>query len=276
MLTNKNETALQTAYLSQLWIYPVKSLAGTRVPVARAGWSGLQYDRHWMITDARGHCLTQREIPGMALLRASVTTHGLQISLIHESGNTILVPFSTEIGPQLQVKVWDDTVNASAPGEQANQWLSDQLHHQLKLVGMQPDVSNRAYDVSPYPPGALSFADDFPYHLISQSSVDDLNTRLEEKVTIERFRPNFVIAGLSPFEEDQLGRFCIGEAQFASISGCERCVVVNINPRSGERGRQPLKTLASFRRQGSKISFGQNVIATREGTVREMDRVLIY
>lgn len=276
MLTNPNDKTLQTAYLSQIWIYPVKSLAGTRVPAAHAGWSGLQHDRQWMVTDAGGRALTQRDIPGMALLRASVTANGLEMASIHEMGDKVIVPFSTRIGQQMQVKVWNDRVDAHCPSQIANQWLSERLGQEVKLVAMHPDISTRTYDVPRHPSGALSFADDFPYHLIGQSSVDDLNARLDEEVTIQRFRPNFVIAGLPPYGDDLLGTFTIGEAAFASISPCERCVMVNIEPGSAKKGRQPLKTLSNYRRQGNNITFGQNLIAIREGLVREMDQILMH
>lgn len=275
MLTNPNDKTLQTAYLSQIWIYPVKSLAGTRVPAAHAGWSGLQHDRQWMVTDGGGRALTQRDIPEMALLRASVA-NGLEIASIHEMGDKVIVPFSTRIGPQMQVKVWNDRVDAHCPSQIANQWLSERLGQEVKLVAMHPDISTRTYEVPRHPSGALSFADDFPYHLIGQSSVDDLNARLDEEVTIQRFRPNFVIAGLPPYGDDLLGTFTMGEAAFASISPCERCVMVNIEPGSAKKGRQPLKTLSTYRRQGNNITFGQNLIAIREGLVREMDQILMH
>lgn len=142
-------------------------------------------------------------------------------------------------------------------------------------VEMNPGTINGTGDIKSNEPAKLSFADDFPYHLVCQSSLDDLNSRLDEKIGISRFRPNFVISGLPAYLEDQLNTFSIGTAKFVSISPCERCMVVNIDPRSAEKSRQPLKTLASFRRQGSKINFGQNVTATQEGVVAEGDRVLV-
>ncbi|WP_033403375.1 MOSC domain-containing protein [Dyadobacter beijingensis] len=272
---NPNQLPVHSTYLSEIWIYPVKSLAGFRVPSAHAGWPGLRYDRQWMVVDAHGRFLTQREMPQMALLQAEIGDNGLLLSAIGQSGAQVFVPVSKSGGPLRQVKVWDDTVIAYEPSAEANRWLSDRLDRDVALVAKQPDVAGRTYRIPGHAPQALSFADDFPYHLISQSSLDELNTQLDEPVDVRRFRPNFVISGASPYEEDALSSIAIGGAEFAPISPCERCVMVNVDPRSGEKGRQPLKTLAGTRRRGNRIHFGQNVVAVREGTVAEGDPVLI-
>ena len=265
---------MHSAYLSEIWIYPVKSLAGSRVPMAHAGWAGLQHDREWMVIDPHGKFLTQREIPRMALVQAGVTAEGLLLSVRNYPANQVLVPFARD-GDRVQVKVWDDQLLACAQGPEADKWLSEELGRAVSLVRMHPDFSKRNYHVPDYPARALRFADDFPYHLISQSSVDELNIHLEEKVDTSRFSPKLVLAGGLPYDDDTLDTLVIGEAKFASISRCDRCVMVNVEPRSGEKGKQPLKTLASFRRHGGKINFGQNLIAVCEGIVREGDQILV-
>jgi len=259
-----------SAYLSEIWIYPVKSLAGFRVPEAFAGAQGLRHDRQWMITDTLGNFLTQRKLPQMALLQACVVKEGLLLSQKDVPGDAILVPFSATIGPPLTLKVWDDFVPAHMPSMDANRWLSDKLGQDVFLVHMHPEA-DRTCRIPGHEPRALVFADDFPYHLVSQSSLDELNASLEEKVDSRRFRPNLVISGWQPFQEDSVDTITIGHAQFSFVSPCERCVMVNVNPETGQKTRQPLKTLAQMRRQGNNIIFGQNLIARREGLVAEGD-----
>ncbi|WP_234669636.1 MOSC domain-containing protein [Dyadobacter sp. CY261] len=258
-------------YLSEIWVYPVKSLAGQRVTQCRAGWAGLEYDRQWMITGKNGIFLTQRALPQMALIQAGVTSEGLLLSECGNAENHLLVPFLSAAGIVRQVKVWDDWVTSRSEGQQADHWLSERLGRAVSLVRMQENLSKRSFSVPDYPQGALSFADDFPYHLVSQSSIDDLNTRLDDSVSVRRFRPNFVIAGALPYADDHWFRFRMGDAAFAAPSRCDRCVMVNVDPATGEKGKQPLKSLASYRREDRKIHFGQNLIATAEGVVREGD-----
>lgn len=259
--------------LSEIWIYPVKSLAGFRVPLAHASWAGLQHDRQWMVIDEHGNFLTQRKIPGMALVRARVVADGLLLSAVQHPADQVLVPFSEPYGSLVSVKVWNDIAHAHLLTEEANLWLSSKLDQEVSIVAMDSAAPNRKYHVQGHASRALSFADDFPYHLVNQSSVDHLGVALGEKIDIRRFRPNFVITGCAPFHEDQFDTITIGEAKFAAISACERCVVVNIDPRSAEKGKQPLKALASISRQRNKVTFGQNVIATHEGIVAEGDHL---
>ncbi|OJV20514.1 MAG: MOSC domain-containing protein [Dyadobacter sp. 50-39] len=265
---------MDSAYLSEIWIYPVKSLAGFRVREAYAGWAGLRHDRQWMLIDAFGRFLTQRILPQMARLQARIVPEGLLLASIDELEDSILIPLSHPEGPLLTVKVWDDLAMAHMPSAAANRWLSDKLGREISIVGMRQAVVSRTYDGHDRTPRALSFADDFPYHLVGQSSVDALNISLEEKIDIRRFRPNLIISGCGPFEEDFIETFKIGGARFAAISPCERCLMVNVDPESGRAGKQPLKALARTRRQGNKIIFGQNVIPLQEGIIAEGDTLL--
>lgn len=260
-------------YLSEIWIYPVKSLAGYRVSECYAGPGGLSHDRQWMITDENGIFLTQREVPQMALLRAAVTGAGLVLADNAEESIRMLVPMQPD-GPVVpHVKIWDDRVVARAYAREVNEWLSSRLGRPVMLVGMQDGLSARTMSEQPYP---LSFADDFPYHLISQSSLDDLNARSDEPVTARRFRPNFVVDGAEAYADDHWQHLRMGEADFHIQSRCERCVMVNVDPSTGSKTRQPLKTLASYRREGKHIIFGQNLVATAAGMVREGDAVLLH
>jgi len=121
----------------------------------------------------------------------------------------------------------------------------------------------------------VSFADGFPYLVISQASLDDLNSRLAEPIEMRRFRPNFVISGTEAFAEDQWKHIAIGDSRFEVVKPCARCVLTTIDPETAEKGPEPLKTLATYRRNGNKILFGQNVTAQHFGELKVGDPVTI-
>jgi len=125
------------------------------------------------------------------------------------------------------------------------------------------------------PDVTVSFADDFPYLLISEASLEALNDRMKQPIEMNRFRPNFVVSGTEPFAEDSWKYIQIGTIGFYVASPCERCVLTTVDPATGTKGHEPLKTLATFRKDGHKVLFGQNVIGLQIGTVHEGDRITI-
>jgi uncharacterized protein YcbX len=114
----------------------------------------------------------------------------------------------------------------------------------------------------------VSFADAFPFLMISEESLADLNSRMPKPLPMNRFRPNLVIAGGEPFVEDSLDRFVIGELRFRVVKPCDRCVLPTTDQETAERGQEPLRTLASYRKRGSKVLFGQNVVHSGCGMLR--------
>ena len=264
-----------TMLLSEIWIYPVKSLGGIRVTEAYVEDKGLQYDRRWMVVDENGKFLTQRLNPEMALLDVAFDAQGLVLSHRFNTENQILVPFQSVSNESLQVRVWDDVVLARTVCDQADQWLSGQLGKNVRIVEMAA-YTEREMNPDNAGPGALvSFADDFPYLLISEASLYDLNSKLEERVEMKRFRPNFVISGTGPFAEDSWKNIKIGNLAFEVAKPCERCVLINVDPKTGIKGREPLKTLSTYRKVDKEILFGQNLIGLEKGTVREGDQIVV-
>ncbi|CAG5005877.1 putative protein YcbX [Dyadobacter sp. CECT 9275] len=261
--------------LSEIWIYPVKSLGGIRLKEAKVEERGLQFDRRWMIVDENGMFLTQRAQPRMALLDVSLEQHGLKITdRLYESG-FVTIPYETVSGPEIKVTVWDDEVSAEVVSEEASNWLSRYLQLPVKLVKM-PEACDRKADPKYAPNNEhVSFADGFPFLLISQESLDDLNTRLQVPVTMLRFRPNFVVAGATAYLEDELNKISISGIEFSLVKPCSRCVLTTIDPVTADKGSEPLKTLASYRRLNNKVLFGQNLVASKEGVVQEGDSVLV-
>jgi uncharacterized protein YcbX len=261
--------------LSEIWIYPVKSLGGIQLTEALTEEKGLQYDRRWMIVDENGLFQTQRFSPEMALIDILLHQNGLKIFTRSNPENYTLVPFEPVSGETIAVKVWNDVVDAVTVSTIADQWLSDQLGKKVRLVMMPENTQRKADPRYAQHDENVSFADGFPYLVISQASLDDLNSRLSEPVNMARFRPNFVITGTEPFAEDAWKSFMIGNATFNIVKPCARCVMTTINPETAEKGVEPLKTLSTYRRINNKVLFGQNVVAATFGTVKAGDKVTV-
>jgi hypothetical protein len=259
--------------LSGLFIYPVKSLGGISVLQAQVEERGLQYDRRWMVVDEEGFFLTQRQLPQMATISAEITNEGLLLRSPRGQLPPLRVGFEAE-GAAVQVQIWHDEVQAREVGAAANSWLSEALGQSCRLVWM-PDDAQRLVDTKCAHNGEVtSFSDGFPFLILGQASLDDLNLRLDEPVPADRFRANFLFEGSAPFEEDGWGRFRIGEVEFEALQPCSRCVIVTTDQQIGQRvGHEPLKTLASYRTHQGRVFFAQNAVARTLGTVRVGDPI---
>ncbi len=262
--------------VSQLFIYPVKSLAGISVNAAQLTDRGFQYDRRWMLVDEQNQFMTQRQFPEMALLQTRISEEGISIVHKKNSAKELLIPFSGFTNENLIVKIWNDYCDALPAEKFINEWFSEMLQFSCRLVHM-PDDSLRKVDgrYAVQENNITSFSDACPVLLIGQSSLDDLNTRLEIPLPINRFRPNIVIAGSAPFEEDEMEEFLIAGIQFFGVKLCVRCVIPTINQDTLEKSKEPLKTLSSYRMQNNNIYFGQNLISKTKGIVRIGDELTI-
>jgi uncharacterized protein len=261
--------------LSEIWIYPVKSLGGIRLESAQVEERGLQYDRRWMIVDQDGMFLTQRAFTKMALMDVALAESGLLISDRFQEGSQVIVPFEPVSRNVLRVTVWDDTVDAMTVSDEVDAWLTEQLDKKVHLVIMPQSTQRKADPRFALNGESVSFADGFPFLLISEASLGDLNDRLAYPIEMKRFRPNFVVSGAEAFGEDTWKSIQIGDIQFDLVKPCARCILTTIDPETGEKGAEPLKTLASYRRVNNKVLFGQNLVAVKEGTVSEGDNIKI-
>jgi len=244
--------------ISALYIYPIKSLGGIRVNTATLTDRGFQYDRRWMLVDMNNQFITQREFPQMTLLQVQVQQDGLSIRHKH-TGDCIQIPFQPT-GDTCTVTVWEDTCQGRFVSPQADQWFSDQLSLPCRLVYMPEDTQRKVDPNYAHGEEITSFSDGFPLLMIGQASLDDLNSRLPEPLTMERFRPNIVFTGGTPFQEDEMAAFTIAGIRFFGVKPCARCVITTVDLITGEKGKEPLKTLSGYRRQGNKIFFGQNLL----------------
>lgn len=260
--------------LSEIWIYPVKSLAGIRVKRAMVKQKGLEHDRRWMLIDETGRFITQREHPEMALFDLSL--HNQQLTVTNRKNSQQLTfPVSVPMGQNHQSTIWDDVVTTIEPSPTYSNWFSAQLGFSCRLVFF-PEPNVRNVDTKyVFNQEQVSLADGYPFLIIGQSSLDDLNSRLKEPVEMKRFRPNFVFTGGEAFEEDNWGNFRVGSTKFKGVKKCARCVLTTVNPQTGEKGREPLLTLSKYRNTENKIFFGQNVIALGENQIEEGDEITL-
>src|SRR5437016_5919445 len=208
-------------HVSEINIYPIKSLKGISLKEAKIEDRGLQYDRRWLLVDDHNWFITQRIYPRMATIDVQVNADGLRVT--SQSGGSIKIPFEPPHLTKTDVRIWKNRVRAHAYDAVVNEWFSDVLGARVRLVHM-PDTTKRLAH-APYkirPDDVVSFADGYPFLLIGDSSLADLNSRLAEKVPMTRFRPNFVVSGAEPFAEDVWRKFKIGKNIFYGVKLCGR------------------------------------------------------
>jgi len=258
--------------LSEINIYPVKSLAGISLNFSEVTDRGLKYDRRWMLVDENNQYITQRTISRMALINVEIIQN--QLHFKHKYSDDF---FSMNIDEEPEEKsiiiVWDDLVDANFVSRKADEWFSEILKLKCRLVYM-PDSSmrlvNRNYAVKNE---KVSFADGFPFLIIGKSSLDDLNKRIGEEISMDRFRPNFVFTGGEPFDEDRMKSFSINGINFFPVKPCSRCIITTIDQKTGALAKEPLKTLSTYRKINKRIMFGQNLLHEGQGIVNVGDEL---
>ncbi|WP_299595199.1 MOSC N-terminal beta barrel domain-containing protein [uncultured Microbulbifer sp.] len=246
--------------ISALYHFPVKSLQGHKSKSLPLDAFGAVNDRRWMLVDSDNQFVTQRRTRAMAQLKATVTAQGLRLE--NADGERFEVIQPTADAERRTVRVWSDDVTARDAGDEPAQWLSEQLQTPVRLVAMGEEFS-RPLEV-PREDRQVGFADAAPLLVISQASLDDLNSRLVEPVSMLRFRPNLVISGCEPFAEDNWKTLTIhthdGPLTFDCTHPCARCAIPGLHPFTGRAQKEPLKTLASYRRwEDGQIYFGMNL-----------------
>lgn len=250
--------------VSSLIYYPIKACRGFEVESAEVERMGLQHDRRMMVVTTEGRFLTQREYPRLALVTPTLNDGIVTLS----APNYDSIQFATHAsGTPYPVDIWKSKgVQAIDQGEEAAQWFSDWLGTSVRLFHIADGYKrlvNEKYAVNA--DDHTGFADGYPILLVSEEALQDLNSRLEVHLPMNRFRPNIVVRGAEPFAEDTWNRICAGDVELAVVKPCARCVVTSIDKDTLERSKEPLKTLATFRRHSLGVIFGQNVIPVNEG-----------
>jgi uncharacterized protein len=267
--------------LTALYLYPVKSCRGIAVDTAEVDARGFVGDRRFLVVDSASRFLTQRFLPRMALIETALTSGALSLS--SPDHGSVSVSLSGIRRPISRVSVWKDTVTADDCGDEAAAWLSGFLGLACRLVHTGVSYSRLlpAHKLPPSlstitsPSHEVSFADAFPFLVISEESLADLNGRLHAPLPMDRFRPNLVVAGAAPYAEDEWKRFRVGSVVFHGATRCGRCVVTTTDQLTAARAPEPLRTLATYRRDDAgAVVFGRNLIhETKAGRLSVGDAV---
>ncbi len=253
-----------------LYVYPLKSAGGIRLDVADITRTGIRYDRQWLVIDERGMFVAQRgeRDAGVGIKRMCqiITSFGGDELILDAPGmSSLTLPLAGVAGPQINVQIWRNVVTAIDQGDQASRWLSEFLCRerpgQYRLVRLPDDGIRKTKDGV----GEIAFADGYPFLVVSQSSLEDLNRRLGDPLPMNRFRPNIVFGDADPYIEDHLAYFRIGNISFAGMMLCVRCPITTINQVHATAGKEPLKTLATYRKTEGGVVFGRNYCHRREG-----------
>ena len=261
--------------LSHIFIYPIKSLGGISVDSAYADKQGLKYDRRYLLVDETGMFITKRDFPRLAFLKLSIIENGFKVLNTMDSSQTV-IPFESDSKENVSVTIWDDVCNAVMVSKDLNNWFSSAINKKCSLVYMPDDEKRLVEKKYINEEHIVSFADAYPFLIIGQASLEDLNSRLQRSVPMNRFRTNFVFTGGNPYEEDNWKDFKISDAKFKAVKPCARCVITTTDQDTAERSVEPLKTLSDYRKINNKVMFGMNVVCNKPGIVSINQKIELF
>ena len=259
--------------LSDLIIYPIKSLAGIHLNHWQVTRTGLMYDRKWMLIDREGQFLSQRRLPRMSLISTALTDTQIIVSAANQSD--LALDLKPILGDTVQCQIWKDECTAHLISKVADEWFSDFLNTDCRLVYLPHNQIRIVDQTYALPTDQTAFSDGFPFLLISQASLDSLNQEMQLNIGMNRFRPNLVISGCEPYAEDTWRDIKIGQIQFRLPKPCARCSIPTIDPNTGETSKEPLATLNRLRKWQTHVYFGQNALHDRSGILQVGDSVEI-
>jgi len=258
--------------LSEINIYPVKSLGGISLQISKVEERGLKHDRRWVLVDESNTFFTQRDFPEMALINVSIESDGLKLQHKTKNIEPLFFLFEFEHSKTDKVAIWDDIVTGEFYNNQIDDWFSEILGIKCHLVKM-PETTKRVVDTTYAKHKTVSFADGYPFLIIGQASLDDLNSRMDTPLPMNRFRTNFVFTGGEPFEEDSWKKFKLGDVIFEAMKPCARCVITTTDQETAERLHEPLLTLSKYRKIDNKVRFGMNLVCDLTGEIKVGDKI---
>lgn len=263
--------------VKELYIHPVKGLKRIPLQSMKIDSIGPVDDRRWMIIDSENKFVSQRTHPPLSLIHVALDQNKLCLQIPDQPEVTI--PLTPSISPEIQATIWKDICGVVEVSTEASRALGQFLGLECKLVKMAENKGRFIDQKYTLPQETkireVSFADGFPFLITTQESLDDLNNRLESPVKIHRFRPNIVVQGTSALAEDHWKTVRIGEIVFDLVKPCTRCTVTTVDQDTGEKGKEPLKTLAKYRNTEKGIVFGQNAIHRSKGTIHIGDELVV-
>ncbi|WP_081679080.1 MOSC domain-containing protein [Methylobacter luteus] len=259
--------------LSGIYIYPVKSLAGISASHWPVTETGLLHDRKWLLIDSNRQFLSQRRLPRMALIKTALTENDLILSA--PDMKNLVLPLMPADGEIINSTIWHDQCDARSVSSGADRWLSRFLNTDCRLVYQPDDVVRQVDPDYAHATDQVSFADGFPFLIISENSLVSLNHEMGLDLPMARFRPNLVIAGCPAYAEDSWREIRIGSIDFRLPKACSRCSVPTIDPETAQTGKEPLRTLNRVRNWQNKVYFGQNALHNQCGALSIGDIVQV-
>jgi uncharacterized protein YcbX len=258
--------------VASLHIYPIKSLGGQALALSPVEPRGLRLDRRWMLVDEEGVFLSQRTIERMALFRVHMGDQELKVT--GPSGRQIEVPY-VPTQERLTVRVWQSEVKAVRVSDAADAWFTEEMGRSARLVYM-PDETIRATHPDFSRPGDhVGFADALPVLVAGEASLADLNARLDLPIPMNRFRANIIVEGSEPYAEDTWEGFTLGGVRFRQAKQCGRCRVTTTDQDTAVVGKEPLKTLATYRRRENSVIFGTYYIPESTGRIASGEELIL-
>ncbi len=254
-------------HLTHIYIYPIKSLEGIAIQHSNLDCFGLENDRRWMLVDDNGLFVTQRKNASLC--------DATRLTVTHQKNKDfkVVIPIESSSTLKMNVQVWDDQCEAQIIAPEIDNAFSQVLGESVHLVKMPLETKRQVNTQYAELGTVTAFSDGFPLLIIGQASLDHLNSKLDEPLTMQRFRPNLVFEGGEPHLEDQKRKFSIGSAVFKGVKPCSRCVITTINPSTAQKGVEPLRTLSTYRLQDGKVMFGMNVIHQPNTTIKVGDEI---
>lgn len=271
---NYEETFLMSNYkLSQINIFPIKSLPGISLRESNVEERGLKYDRRWMLVNEKNMFITQRSFPQLTLINLELNDNELILNHRVKKLGELKISLNHLPNKKINVTVWKDICSAIQYKKEINDWFSEAISFKCKLIFM-PNSTKRKTSIKYYKESRnVSFADGYPFLIIGEESLNFLNTKLKSPILMNRFRPNFVFTGGKEHDEDKWSDIRIGELNFSTVKPCARCIITTINTENGKRNEEPLATLSTYRRINNKAMFGQNIVGHSNGIVKIGDEI---
>ena len=256
--------------VTEIHVYPVKSCCEWTLKEANIVSTGFKHDREWMVVEEDGYFISQRQFPKMATIRPSLSDG--KLILTAPGVARVVAPIIS--GPTKKAVIWENQCDVSDQGDEIAKWLSAFLGKSVRLVRMADGFERKLKEkYQKRGSEVVGFADSMPFLLTSEVSLADLNEKLQTPLPMDRFRPNIVISGDMPFEEDTWKKIRIGRVVFSVSKGCARCEITTINQQTGEKGSEPLETLGRYRTGPKGIMFGQHLIQEADGVIKVGDDV---
>ena len=255
--------------LVRIRVYPLKGAGGVELEASESDPFGIPGDRRWMLVRPDGLFISQRTHPRLALIRveeAEAGRPGGPFRVVAPGFDPFFLPEGDPSDPLMEVRLHEDRFHGRVPGDGGG-WFSDFLGEECHLVFIPPEI-HRPVDHEFAPGYRTSFSDGYPLLVTTEASLEELNRHLPRPSSMLRFRPNLVISGSGPWEEDSWRIIEIGGARIDLVKPCARCSVTTVDQESGEKGEEPLRTLARVRRWEGKAFFGQNAVFSRNGSFR--------